>query len=73
MWAATLQLLMVVSVFYLVGAGIYLIARRENTARPIRLMPGIFTRWEFMLFMGITILAALSVLLLMTGNIQLDV
>lgn len=72
MWAATLKLLMVVSVFYLVGASIYIIARRENTSRPVRLMPGLFNRKEFALFMGITIIAALSVLLLMTGGIRLD-
>ena len=82
MWAGTFRLLMVTSIFYVAGIGFFMLARLQNSNRmirhagrfhPLRIIGGIFTRREFAAFLILVVLAVISICLLMSGNIRLDV
>ena len=82
MWAGTFKLLMVTSLFYVAGIIFFIIARLQNTNRivrkdsvmhRIRMVNGIFTRKEFISFMVLCFVAAVSLYMLLTGKIRLDV
>lgn len=81
MWAGTFRLLMITSIFYFIGVVFFILARLQNSNRlirradmlhPLRMVGGVFTRWEFVMFLFIATLAAISVFLLITGRIRLD-
>ncbi|MDE6297719.1 MAG: hypothetical protein K2L89_07705, partial [Muribaculaceae bacterium] len=82
MWAGTFRLLMVTSIFYVAGVLFFVLARLQNSnnpikkggwIRPVRIMGDIFTRLEFFVFLILTAIAILSVVLLVRGEIRLDV
>ncbi|MDE7441949.1 MAG: basic amino acid/polyamine antiporter [Muribaculaceae bacterium] len=82
MWAGTFRLLMVTSIFYVLGVVFFMLARIQNSGRlfrrrdifhPIRIVGGVFTKMEFALFLTLVVMAVVSVILLANGYIRLDV
>ena len=82
MWSATFRLLIVTSLFYVAGVVFFMIARVQNSnglvrkgdlLHPRRIVGGVFTRREFVLFLVLASLAVISVVMLMRGDIRLDV
>lgn len=82
MWAGTFKLLMMTTVFYVIGVGFYIVARMQkyrsmlrsgDLNHPVRLIGDIFTRKEFATFILLLLMALFSLFMLMKGWIRLDV
>lgn len=71
MWAGSFLLLMVTSTFYVAGLPFYVMARRQNKLE-VKGEKSIFTGKEKILCLLLTIMAIISIWLLMTGRIALD-
>ncbi len=73
MWAGSLKLLMVTSLFYLAGTGFFILTRLQQTGKhTLKQWRRIFTPAEMCIFAALCVFAILSLYLLMTGNIVLD-
>ena len=73
MWSGTLKLLMATSMFYVAGVGFYIAARRRQIVGPLKIVGGVFTRGEFLLFLILSVMAIVSIAFLATGRLRLDV